>query len=157
MIIMMIKHSMSAAQMWGNLISSLVLSNRPDNASDISEEDLQKCGRNFCPEVESASNGSSAGLEAPPQDLVSTCTGENRSTFIRFHTLTLLMMRPLLSKAQELKKIIENHLNPVMLVFIGALIEYLHLSTHFPGLSAIFQDLLISFCISQISHQQHMG
>ena len=98
----MIKHSMSAAQMWGNLISSLVLSNRPDNASDISEEDLQKCGRNFCPEVESASNGSSAGLEAPPQDLVST--GVNLSSSIRYHTLTLLMMRPLLSKAQELKK-----------------------------------------------------
>ena len=35
--------------------------------------------------------------------------------------ITLLMLRLLSSKAQDLKNFFTNHLNPVMLVFIGKL------------------------------------
>ena len=37
-------------QIWGNLISSLVFSERGDNATtDVSLEALQQCGANDCP------------------------------------------------------------------------------------------------------------
>ena len=57
--------------------------------------------------------------------------------------LTLLMMR-LLSPKNKYTKIFEKHLNPVML------------STHLPGFQSLFR-LFVSFCMGQISHQQHKG
>ena len=49
-------------------------------------------------------------------------------------------------------KIFENHLNPVMLVFIGKP----SLSTHVPGFQSFF-SVFASFCNDQISHQQQKG
>ena len=54
------------AQIFGNLVSSLVLSQRPKNAPDITEEDLKKCGSKFCPDT----NMNSTGLEKPPNETV---------------------------------------------------------------------------------------
>ena len=45
----------------------------------------------------------------------------------------------------------ENHLNPVMLVFIGKLADYHYMSTHLPGLQSSF-SFFVSFCIGKISH-----
>ena len=51
----------------------------------------------------------------------------------------------------------ENHLNPVLLIFIGELLLKQVLSDKYPyaRLSIIFR-VFASFCIGQISHQQHM-
>ena len=53
-------------------------------------------------------------------------------------------------------KIFENHLNLAMLAFIRwrALAEYSEMSTHAPD---TFLGFFASFCIDQISHQQHKG
>ena len=53
--------------------------------------------------------------------------------------------------------IFENHLNPVILVFIGKLsmstVRWVPMSQGFSHFSGFFA----SFCICQISHQHHMG
>ena len=41
-----------------------------------------------------------------------------------------------------------------MLVFIGKLTEFSHMRTHVTGVQSSFK-IFASFCISQISHQQH--
>ena len=48
------------------------------NASDVTEEDLLKCGRNFCPRGAEDGNGTSAGLEPPSQDLVRALSFDRR-------------------------------------------------------------------------------
>ena len=50
-------------------------------------------------------------------------------------------------------QILENILNPVMLVFIFiALTEYSQMSTDVPGFQSFFR-VFVSFCIGQISHR----
>lgn len=44
----------STGQIWGNLISSEIFGQRPDNQSlyiDISDQELQSCGANFDPTI----------------------------------------------------------------------------------------------------------
>ncbi|KAH8303132.1 UNC93-like protein [Drosophila kikkawai] len=59
-----------SAELWGNLISSLVLSSgahgggSSSSNSTISEEDLQFCGANFC----TTGSGGHGNLERPPED-----------------------------------------------------------------------------------------
>ena len=53
----------ASGQIWGNLISSLVLSDRPENATlDVSPESLALCGPNDCPERPDTNN---TNLEKP--------------------------------------------------------------------------------------------
>ena len=72
--------------------------------------------------------------------------------------LTLPMLRLLPSKAQGLQTFfLKNNLNPIMLVFIGQLLlNNSHMSTHVPGFQSFFR-IFASFCIGQISYQQHKG
>ena len=51
--------------------------------------------------------------------------------------------------------IFENHLNPIMLVFIEYIVEYPQMSTHMRF--SHFFKVFASFCIDQISHQRHKG
>ena len=77
-------------------------------------------------------------------------------------SLTLPILRLLSSKdwgyfppKYRSAKIFENHLNPVMLVSIGWLsLQYSKMSTHVPGFQLYFR-FFASFCIGQISQQQH--
>ena len=69
--------------------------------------------------------------------------------------LTLPMLRLLLSEAQGCK----DFWKPSKTCHVGirqkALTEYSQMSTHMPGLQPFFQVFFASFCIGQISHQQH--
>ena len=70
--------------------------------------------------------------------------------------LTLPMLRLLQPKNKDANTC-ENHLNPVILVFIGWLsTTYSQISTHMLGFWTFFR-FFASFCIGQNSHQQHKG
>ncbi|XP_043202638.1 UNC93-like protein [Amphibalanus amphitrite] len=63
-----------SAQIWGNLISSLVLSPGGKQLEAVpSEESLAICGINYCPGIESASNNTN--LERPPESQIYTMAG----------------------------------------------------------------------------------
>jgi len=63
-----------SSQIWGNLISSMVLNpGQGEGASVPSEESLAICGINYCPGVEAASNNTN--LERPPESRIYTLAG----------------------------------------------------------------------------------
>ena len=76
--------------------------------------------------------------------------------YIQFRYLTLSMPRLLSSKAQGRKGF--GKLSKPYHVGIHwiALAEHSQMSTHVPGFHSFF-SFFASFCIGQISHQQHKG
>ena len=65
----MMSNIFSPGQIWGNLISSLVFSERGDNASiSVSYETLQLCGANDCPANNLSAN---VNLKRPEKSQVS--------------------------------------------------------------------------------------
>ncbi|XP_068230620.1 UNC93-like protein [Palaemon carinicauda] len=59
-----------STQVWGNLISSSVLSHGVEERDEINEEALLSCGVNYCPHEQAASN--STNLDAPPLSKIYT-------------------------------------------------------------------------------------
>ncbi|XP_066987255.1 UNC93-like protein [Macrobrachium rosenbergii] len=59
-----------STQVWGNLISSSVLSHGVEERDEINEEALLSCGVNYCPHKEAASNATN--LDAPPLSKIYT-------------------------------------------------------------------------------------
>ena len=70
--------------------------------------------------------------------------------------LTLWMLRLLSSKAEELKRFWKSSKPCHVGIHLKALAEYSQMSTHLPGFWS-FSRFFASYCISQISHQQHKG
>ena len=70
--------------------------------------------------------------------------------------LMLLMLRLLSSKAQGRKYFRKPSKPCHVAIHWKALAEYFHMSTHLPGFRSFFR-FFASFCIGQISHQQHKG
>ena len=71
-------------------------------------------------------------------------------------TLTLLMLRLLLSKAQELKNLWKSSKPYHLGIHWKALNEYVQMSTICQGFG-LFSAFFTLFCIDQISLQQHKG
>ena len=89
--------------------------------------------------------------------------GNHSSAFYELHVLPKLALlnhsnaEATFIQSYKNTKIVENHLNPVMLVFIGKLsLSTLRWVPIFQGLSH-FSGFLHCFFIGQIGHQQHKG
>ena len=74
----------------------------------------------------------------------------------RFHSLTLTMLRLPLSKTQGCKDFWKTSKPCRAGIHRIALAEYSQMSTHVPGFRSFFR-FFASFCIGQLSHQQHKG
>ncbi|CAL4185761.1 unnamed protein product, partial [Meganyctiphanes norvegica] len=61
-----------STQIWGNLISSLVLSSGLENRTEISEDALGICGANFCPSDLTAANSTNDNLNRPSDEKIYT-------------------------------------------------------------------------------------
>ena len=84
------------------------------------------------------------------------CFLKSISVHIKFDVLVLNfpMLRLLLSKAQGCKDFIKLSTLYHIGIYWIALAKYYEMSTHVPGVQSFF-FFLASFCIGQISHQQH--
>ncbi|XP_053401423.1 protein unc-93 homolog A-like [Mercenaria mercenaria] len=78
------------SQIWGNLISSMVFSERGDNATtEVTEEALQKCGANNCPADDIGNN---TNLKKPELKQVYTVCGIYiASAFVAFLIVALFL------------------------------------------------------------------
>ncbi|XP_013413313.1 protein unc-93 homolog A [Lingula anatina] len=63
------------SSVWGNLISSLVFSQKRDNETEIPEELLAKCGAAYCTGDETIGNLTNVGLEKPPYERILMLVG----------------------------------------------------------------------------------
>ena len=87
---------------------------------------------------------------------LSSCAFYIVQNFLILCILSLLMLRLLSSKLQG-RKYFRKPLKPCHVgIHWNALTEYFHMSTHLPGFQSFFR-FFASFCIGQISHQQHKG
>ncbi|XP_013389655.1 protein unc-93 homolog A isoform X2 [Lingula anatina] len=61
--------------MLGNFASSLILSQKPENETEISKELLDRCGASYCTGDEDLGNVTHAGLKRPPAETIYTLCG----------------------------------------------------------------------------------
>ncbi|XP_013379207.1 protein unc-93 homolog A-like [Lingula anatina] len=62
-------------RVWGNLISSLVLSQRPQNETEISDEVFSRCGATYCTGDENLGNVTNSGLDKPSEEKLQILCG----------------------------------------------------------------------------------
>ncbi|KAL3858705.1 hypothetical protein ACJMK2_008966 [Sinanodonta woodiana] len=102
------------SQIWGNLISSMVFSQRSDNSTvDVSSEALSKCGANYDPR----NSGNNTNLNKPDMDKIYTVCGIYIAcAVVAVMIIVFFLDRIVLDKDDEKVAIGEKKVSPKLLV-----------------------------------------